>query len=46
MNTLSDQEAMDKIYTLMDGAVWNPDLLDAIAEVVRSTGREISDLPS
>jgi hypothetical protein len=40
----TDVEAMDAIAELMSGAEWNPDLLDAIADIVRSTGRDLEDI--
>lgn len=36
-----DKRAMDLIQTLMSGTEWDADTLDAIAEVVRDTGREV-----
>lgn len=43
-----DQDAeaptpLDRIHHLLDGAVWSPETLDAIAEVIMSTGRTISE---
>jgi|GEM_PF-6762732 len=39
----ANAEALDLITNLMDRKEWSPDTLDAIAEVVRTTGREIRD---
>ncbi len=36
--------ALDLIANLMSCKDWSPDTLDAIAEIVRSTGREIKDV--
>jgi hypothetical protein len=41
---LTDDEALYQIKNLMSGKEWSPDMLDAIAEIVRATGREIKDL--
>jgi len=41
----SDESAMDEITKLMSATDWSPDTLDAIASIVRETGREISDTP-
>lgn len=39
----TNAEALDLITNLMSCSDWSPDTLDAIAEIVRSTGREIGD---
>ena len=36
-----DDVALAEIHQLLDGKMWNADTLDAIAEVVRATGKEI-----
>lgn len=38
-----DSEALDRIHKLLDGREWSADTLDAIADVVRSTGRVIRE---
>lgn len=40
---ISDKAAMDGITEVMSGEEWNADSLDAIADIVGRTGREISD---
>jgi hypothetical protein len=40
----SQSAALDLIANLMSCNDWSPDTLDAIAEIVRSTGREIKDV--
>lgn len=35
-----DTEALDAIHAAMDGAEWNSDLWDTVAELVLATGRE------
>jgi len=39
----SDTDAMDEICAVMDGKNWSSETLDAIAEIVRDTGRIIGD---
>lgn len=39
----SDTDAMDAINKVLDAEEWSPDSLDAIAEIVRSTGRVIRE---
>lgn len=39
----ANAEALDRIAVLMHRQEWSPNTLDAIAEIVRSTGREIGD---
>lgn len=41
---LSDAEAMDRIAELMSGSEYDLDNLDAVVEVVRATGRNVSDI--
>jgi len=38
---VSDSQAMDSIHAILDGEEWSSDHLDAIAEVLVSTGRTI-----
>lgn len=38
-----DTDALDTIAELMSGVEWDPDTLEAIADIVRSTGRVILD---
>lgn len=38
----TDSHAMDVIAALLDGE-WSPDTLDAVADAVRFTGREIEN---
>jgi hypothetical protein len=38
---ISDTQAMDAMAVLMRGPAWNADTLDAIAEVVQATNRNI-----
>lgn len=40
---IGDERAMTLIHEVMNGEEWSPDTLDAIAEIVRLTGREIAD---
>jgi hypothetical protein len=40
----SQSSALDLIANLMSSNDWSPDTLDAIAEIVRGTGREILDI--
>lgn len=37
-------DALDKITELLDGMSWNADTVDAIADIVRSTGRTVRDV--
>lgn len=39
-----DRQTVDRIADLLDGNEWGPDTLEAVAEQVRRTGREIRDL--
>jgi hypothetical protein len=36
-------EALDQITAILSGKEWNAEALDAVADVVRGTGREIKD---
>jgi hypothetical protein len=40
---ISDTEAVRQITTQLDAESWSPDTLEAIAEIVRLTGRKIRD---
>ena len=40
----SQSAALDLIANTMSASEWNADTLDAIAEIVRSTGRAVDDL--
>lgn len=40
----ADGAALDRIAAVLDGAGWSPGTLEAIAEIVRGTGREIRDV--
>jgi hypothetical protein len=40
---LRDAAALRRIHEIMDGTEWHADTLDAIAEVLISTGREIRE---
>lgn len=40
---LRDDQAMESIRSAMSGVEWSPDTLDAIADIVRLTGREIAN---
>jgi hypothetical protein len=41
---LKDTETLDKIAGILNGKDWDPDLLDQIAGLIRSTGRTIDDI--
>lgn len=41
-----DSQALDAVAALLNAEQWSSDHLDAVAELVRSTGRTISDYPS
>lgn len=46
--TTSDREALDEIANRLDGSEWTADDAEAVAGIVRSTGRvarEIDELP-
>ncbi|WP_444679572.1 hypothetical protein [Halomonas sp. E19] len=38
-----EAKALDAIQAVLSGQEWNPDHLDAVAAIVRGTGREIKD---
>ncbi len=38
---MTDTEAMNQIRNILSGKVWDPDMLDAIADMVEQTGRTI-----
>ena len=40
----TDAQALDIIARTLSGAEWTPDLFDAIADLVRATGRTIADI--
>jgi hypothetical protein len=40
----ADALALDEIAAAMSGTEWDADMLDFIAAVIRTTGREISDV--
>jgi hypothetical protein len=40
---MDDHEALLAIQKLMDGVVWSPDTLDAIASILERAGYEIAD---
>ena len=42
---LSDSAALDAVAALLSAEQWSSDHLQAVADMVRSTGRLISDLP-
>ncbi|MGH3608882.1 MAG: hypothetical protein ACRDRD_12445 [Pseudonocardiaceae bacterium] len=44
--TMTDTEALHAIAALMSSVQWDTDMLDTIAEFVRSTGRPILDPPT
>lgn len=39
-----DQDALDQIAALLTGKSWSADTIDAVAEIVKGTGREIEEL--
>ena len=41
---LSNAQALDAIAELLDGKEWSPDTTDAIADIVRRSGREVRDV--
>jgi hypothetical protein len=41
---MKDKQALDRIRDILDRQVWDADTLDAIADVVRQTGRKIRDV--
>lgn len=38
-----DSKAMDQIALALDGQIWDSDTTSTIAEIVRKTGRDVSD---
>lgn len=44
-DSLLDKAALDAIQATMSGEDWSPDTLDAIADIVRLSGRTIDDTP-
>jgi len=42
--TTTDSEILDQIAALLSGQEWDTDFLDTIAEMIRSTDREILDI--
>ena len=42
---LSDTAALDAVAALLSAEQWSADYLDAVADMVRSTGRTITDTP-
>lgn len=40
-----ESDALDIIARTLSGSEWTPDMFDAIADLIRSTGRTISDIP-
>jgi hypothetical protein len=43
-DAVADSHAMNRIASLLSGSEWRADLTLQIAEIVRGTGREVSDL--
>ena len=41
---VSDAQALDAVAELLDSDEWSSDHLEAVAEIVRATGRIIGDL--
>jgi hypothetical protein len=41
---IKDTETLDKIAGILNGKDWDPDLLDQIAGLIRSTGRIVDDI--
>ena len=40
---MTDKEALDRIFAIMDGEEWSANTLDEIADVLAKTGREVRD---
>lgn len=36
--------ALDRIAATLSGSVWSPDTVDAVADILRSTGRTVADV--
>ena len=45
MRTLSDTEALNRIYDCLNGLEWSADTLEAIAVLIEATGRPIAPPP-
>ncbi len=41
---LADDKALDRIAAILSGSSWDADCVDLIAQVVKFTGRKISDV--
>ena len=41
---MTDQTALDKIAEILSGEDWAPETLNLVADVIRSTDREVNDL--
>jgi hypothetical protein len=41
---MTDAEALDAIVEIMSGQEWDVDTLDAVAQIVESTGRKVLDI--
>lgn len=41
---LADSYSMDIIARTLSGSEWNADMIDAIADLIRATGRTIEDI--
>ena len=41
---IADSVAVEQIHALLDRSEWSPDHLDAIADIIRATGRDINDI--
>ena len=42
-NERADHKAMDEIHALLDGTEWDADTLEAVADVVRRSGRSVDE---
>ena len=42
LRKIHDAEALDGIWELLDGVEWEPETLEAIAEILEETGRHVS----
>lgn len=40
---VTDTHALDEIASAISGKEWSPDTIDTVADIVRSTGREVAD---
>lgn len=43
-DAMADSHAMNRIAALLSGSEWDADLILQVAEIVKGTGREVSDL--